>query len=77
MHTMIKLLIGAILLVGSVMYIYDGNLSMSVIGRNAWADLLTVINGTVPAFVGLIGLFIVWLELDELKVQRETKSSKK
>lgn len=74
MNTILKLLIGAILLVGAVMYVYDDSLSMSLIGHSARQDFITVVNGTVPAFVGLIGLFIVWLELDELKVKREAKS---
>jgi hypothetical protein len=74
MHAIIKLFIGAVLLIGAVMYIYD---DMSVLGHSARGDLVTVINGTVPAFVGLIGLFVIWLELDELKIQREAKPSKK
>jgi len=69
MHAIIKILLGAILLVGSVMYVYTNQ-------YGAWADLLTVINGTMPAFVGLLGVFIVWLELDEMKVKRATKASK-
>lgn len=77
MSAIVKLLIGAILLVGSVMYIYDESMSMSLIGRSARTDFIAVINGTVPAFVGLIGLFIVWLELDEMKIENQIKSSKK
>lgn len=73
MHAIVKLLVGAILLIAAVMYIYD---DMSVFGHSARGDLITVVNGTLPAFIGLIGLFIVWLELDELKVQRATKASK-
>jgi hypothetical protein len=76
MHTIVKLIIGAILLIGSVMYVYDENLSMALIGHSARQDFITVVNGTVPAFMGLIGLFIVWLELDELKVNRAAKASK-
>lgn len=74
MHAIIKLLIGAILLIAAVMYVYD---DYSILGHSARGDLVTVINGTLPAFIGLIGLFIVWLELDELKINRATKASKK
>jgi len=70
MNTIIKILFGALLLVGSVTYIYT-----NVYG--AWSDFLTVVNGMVPPFVGLIGLFIIWLELDELKVKREVQASSK
>jgi hypothetical protein len=74
MNTIIKLIIGAILLIGAVMYVYDESISMSLINHSARQDFITVVNGTVPAFMGLIGLFIVWLELDEIKVRREAKS---
>ncbi len=70
MNAIIKILFGALLLVGSVTYIYT-----NVYG--AWSDFLTVVNGMVPPFAGLIGLFIIWLELDELKVKREVQASSK
>jgi len=70
MHAIIKILIGAILLIGAVFYIYNDL-------YGAQSDLLTVINGILPAFVGLIGLFIIWLELDELKLKRTASPSKK
>lgn len=68
MNTIIKILLGALLLVGSVTYIYTNQ-------YGAWTDFLTVVNGMTPPFVGLIGLFIIWLELDELKVKREVQAS--
>lgn len=70
MHPIIKILFGAILLIGSVTYVYTNQ-------YGAWSDFLTVVNGIVPPFVGLVGLFIIWLELDELKVEREIQASKK
>ncbi len=68
MHSIVKILFGAILLVGSISYIYTNQ-------YGAWSDFLTVVNGMVPPFVGLIGLFVIWLELDEMKVEREIKTS--
>lgn len=70
MHAIFKILIGAVLLIGAVMYVYTNQ-------YGAWGDLLTVVNGTVPAFVGLVGLFIIWLELDEWKIEKSIKDSKK
>ena len=70
MHAAIKILFGAILLIGSIAYIYTNQ-------YGAWADLLTVINGVVPALVAMLGLFLIWLELDELKVKSEAKPAKK
>lgn len=37
-------------------------------------SLWTVIQGTVPPLIALIGLFIVWLELDEWRIERELKA---
>jgi len=74
MSAIIKILVGAILLVAAVAYIYG---DMSVLGHSARDDLITVINGIMPAFVGLIGFFIIWLELDELKLKRSMETSKK
>jgi len=70
MHAIVKIIIGAILLIGAITYVYNDM-------YGARAALITVVNGTVPAFVGLIGLFIIWLELDELKIERSLKASKK
>jgi len=68
MHAIIKILFGALLLIGSVSYIYTNQ-------YGSWSDFLTVINGLVPPFIGLLGLFIIWLELDELKVKKEVQAS--
>lgn len=68
MHAIIKIIFGAILLIGSITYIYSNQ-------YGAWSDFLTVVNGIVPPFVALMGLFIIWLELDELKVKKEIQRS--
>lgn len=76
MHPIIKILIGAILLIGSIAYVYN-NYDPLGIGVGAQRAFYTVINGLVPPFVALLGLFIVWLELDELKIERELKAESK
>ena len=70
MNAIIKIIIGVLLLVSSVMYIYTNQ-------YGAWRDFLTVFNGTVPAAAGLLGFFIIWLELDEMKVKKATNRRKK
>jgi len=69
MHPVVNIIIGAVLLIASIAYVYTDQ-------YGAWGDLLAVVNGTVPAFVALIGVFIIWLELDELKVRKELRSEK-
>jgi len=69
MHPVVNIFIGAVLLIASIAYVYTDQ-------YGAWGDFLTVVNGTVPAFVALIGVFIIWLELDELKVRKELKAER-
>ena len=69
MHAIVKILFGAMLLIGSIMYIYTNQFG-------AWRDFLTVVNGIVPPFVALVGLFIIWLELDELNVKKGMRAGK-
>ena len=66
-HPIIKILIGAILMIGSVAVIYQYTLD----------DFLVVVKGAIPPLVFILGLFIVWLELDELRIEREIKSEEK
>jgi len=70
MHPIIKILFGAVLLIAGVWYMYTNQ-------YGAWSDFLTVVNGLVPPFVVLMGVFVIWLELDELKVESEIKSASK
>jgi len=68
MHPIGKIIIGLILMGGSV---------YAVMYYPEWRLLeafKTVIKGIVPAFIFLIGLFIVWLELDELRIEKELKT---
>lgn len=68
MNPVVNIIIGAVLLVGAVWYVY--------VSASAQQALITVIKGIVPAFVALVGVFIIWLELDELKVRRELKAER-
>lgn len=65
-----KIIIGAILIIGSVYYVATNPLNLT---PSAWAAFKTVIHGIIPPFVFLVGLFIVWLELDELRIERELR----
>jgi len=75
MHPIIKILLGAILLFGGVWWILQG--SLQYMGRSGIEDLKTVLNGVLPPFFILIGLFIIWLELDELKIEKELKQEER
>ncbi|NCN38773.1 MAG: hypothetical protein COY38_03695 [Candidatus Aenigmarchaeota archaeon CG_4_10_14_0_8_um_filter_37_24] len=81
MGAMIKLLIGVVLLVVPLgMYAYEimngvGNgINIPVIGTvKLWQSLVTLLVGSIPPLVMLIGLFVVWLELDEWRIEKELK----
>jgi hypothetical protein len=66
--------VGIILIVASAWWIVQGPHPTQLIpvreGTNL-ADFVTVVNGALPPFVFLLGIFIVWLELDELRIERE------
>ena len=70
-----KIIIGAILVVGSVWWVLKG--SMLYLGRSGVDDFITIINGGLPPLIFLIGLFVVWLELDELRIEKELSGRKK
>lgn len=67
----LKILVGLALMVGSVVAVAQYPQLALV------PALITVIKGTVPAFLFLIGLFMVWLELDELRIERELRKEEK
>lgn len=69
-----KVLIGIVLVLGSAWWLVQG--SRMYIGRSGFQDFITVVNGAVPVLVFLLGLFIVWLEIDEMKIEKELKKRK-
>jgi len=69
-----KVLVGVILVVASAWWIIQG--SAMYLRRSGVQDFITVFNGAVPVLVFLLGIFIVWLEIDEMKVERELKKRK-
>jgi len=66
MHVAVKIVIGVILLIGGVAWTYF-----------FLNDFISVFKGVVGPIVAVIGLFVVWLELDELRIQRELEIEEK
>lgn len=81
MNTLIKLLVGVLLLVIPLgMYAYEFMNGMKGVPLpfklgtvKLWESLVTLLVGSIPPFVMLIGLFVVWLELDEWRIEKELK----
>lgn len=80
-----KIIIGIILLlIGLALFIDSPGVWPSLIpdgsfvfnntdfGAIDWlGSFIIILQGIIPAFLILVGLFMVWLEADELKMQRE------
>ncbi|MDI6825750.1 MAG: hypothetical protein QMD36_00970 [Candidatus Aenigmarchaeota archaeon] len=84
MHPAVKLLIGIILLViplGLYAYefMYPGAhfFQGTPYELHLRASLWTVLQGIIPPFVLVVGLFIIWLELDEWRIEKELKMEEK
>jgi hypothetical protein len=74
MHPLAKALIGVLIVVAALYYIFAG---IPGYLRPALPDVLTVLNGAIPLFVILLGIFIAWLEWDEWKIERELAKEEK
>jgi hypothetical protein len=79
MNAAVKILIGLVLIavgfglfVDSVLWNYCGRLTGISIAW--WHNFVVVVTGVIPAFLILVGLFVVWLEADELKAEKEMGS---
>jgi hypothetical protein len=75
MSALIKLLVGAVLMVAAVWWVVQG--SDILIQRSGLIDLVSLLNGGIPLGIFLIGIFVVWLELDEIRIEREIKAEEK
>lgn len=75
MHPVVKLIIGAILMIASVWWVLHG--SETLIGRKGLTDVVALLNAGIPIGAFFIGLFIVWLELDEIRIEREIRAEEK
>lgn len=64
-----KIFIGALMIIGGI-YWYSLDLFAGT-GLNNLDALVILFKGLAGMFVFLIGVFVVWIESDELKIQRE------
>ncbi|MCD6495788.1 MAG: hypothetical protein J7K54_00805 [Candidatus Aenigmarchaeota archaeon] len=73
MHAAVKILIGLfIIAVGFGLFVDSvyGN-KWTGISISWWHNFVVVVTGVIPALLILAGLFVVWLEADELKASKE------
>jgi protein-S-isoprenylcysteine O-methyltransferase Ste14 len=77
MHPAAKIIIGLILLIIGLGLFVDSVVPImgttGTFGIDWLANFIIVVTGVIPIFLILIGLFVIWLEMDELKTERELK----
>lgn len=80
MHPAIKIIIGLVLIIIGLGLFVDSVVPISgdlgTFGIDWLTNFLVVITGVIPIFLIMVGLFVVWLEADELKAQKEISSVK-
>ncbi len=81
MHAAVKMVIGLILiLIGLGLFVdsvYPLFGSAPLIPVDWLGNFIIVLTGVIPIFLILLGLFIVWLEADELKTAKEFEEPEK
>lgn len=75
MHAAFKIILGLVLVLIGLWLFVDSVYPLSgvkgTIGIDWLGNFIIVLTGTIPIFLILIGLFVVWLEADELKTAKE------
>jgi len=75
MHAAVKIIIGLILILIGLGLFVDSVYPLSgvegMLGINWLDNFIIVVTGVIPIFLILLGLFVVWLEADELKTSKE------
>lgn len=74
MGAAIKILLGLIIIaIGFGLFVDSPSLGVwnSVTGINWWNNFIIVLTGVIPALLIVVGIFVVWLEADELSAEKE------
>lgn len=77
MHPVLKIFLGLVFIAIGLGLFVDSIMPNPVTGVQWVTNFIIVLTGFIPPFLILIGLFVVWLEIDELKVQKEIEEEEK
>jgi len=77
MHPAVKILLGFVFIAIGLGLFVDSIMPNPITGVEWVTNFIIVLTGLIPAFLILIGLFVVWLEIDEMKVQKEIEEEEK
>ena len=73
MHPAAKVVIGLILILIGLGLFMDSVTPLFRTGVEWLTNFIIVLTGVIPIFLIVLGLFVVWLEVDELRAQKELK----
>ena len=73
MNSGLKILLGLIFILIGLGLFVDEIFPFIGIGIKWLSNFIIVITGIIPPFLIILGLFIVWLEIDEIKAEKELK----
>jgi len=77
MNAAVKLLVGLIFIVIGLGLFIDSVYpilgTVGTLGINWFDNFRIVLTGVIPPFLILLGLFVVWLEVDEMKAEKELR----
>jgi hypothetical protein len=75
MHAAVKVIVGLVLIIIGLGLLANGTLmDITSIGTFWLNNFIITLTGVIPPFLIVIGLFVVWLELDEMKAEKELKA---
>ena len=81
MHAAVKVFLGLILIgVGLALFVDSvyPMVDIPVISDIDWlGNFVILLTGFIPPFLIIIGLFVVWLEIDEIKAEKEIRAEEK
>lgn len=83
MHAAVKILLGLIFIgIGLGLFVDSPGVmefmgTSSLIPGDWFSNFLIVLTGFIPPFLIIIGLFVVWLEFDEIKAEKEMRAEEK
>ena len=78
MHAAVKVLLGLILILIGLGLFVDSVyplMDIPVVSDIDWlGNFVILLTGFIPPFFIVIGLFVVWLEIDEIKAEKEIRA---
>ena len=77
MNAAAKLLVGLVFIVVGLGLLIDSVIPIlgvvGTLGINWFNNFIIVLTGIIPPSLILLGLFVVWLEIDDMKAEKELK----